>query len=76
MPIREIDQSEWYPVFELDADPTYVFPVVDMPQELIDRYERAFDEFDLVQGILRKLTEDTSQHLQKPFSPAPEEGKK
>jgi hypothetical protein len=52
-----IEQEEWWPVYEIsEPDITCKFDVaVEIPDELIARYEACMKEFDSVQNELRAL---------------------
>lgn len=53
----EIYQDEWYLVFDLSkaATPEYGGRVMEISDELRERYEKAFDEFNAVQKELKTL---------------------
>jgi hypothetical protein len=53
---RYIYSAEWYPVFELHRNEEDTFGVaVQIPEELVHRYAKAYAEFKAVQTILREL---------------------
>lgn len=49
-----ISKTEWYPVWVLDTIEGYGTEV-DIPQDLIDRYQANMKVFDEIQSELRKL---------------------
>lgn len=56
MPLKAINREEWWPVFTLtDPDPPEHDPVVDIPQELLDRYEAAGAAWFKVQQDIERL---------------------
>lgn len=52
MPSIKIDKDEWYPVFCIS---THYGVEVEVPQDLIERWDKAEQEFDAVQAIVGKL---------------------
>jgi len=53
MPKVKISKSEWWPVYVLGV----WGDDVELPQELIDRYEAALKEFDEVQDLIQDAYE-------------------
>jgi hypothetical protein len=47
-----IDWDEWYPMYSICKKGRKVF---DLPVETVERWKRAFAEFDAVQEEMRKL---------------------
>lgn len=56
---RRLDVDEWYPVYSLEVElRTYAGDIlVEVPQELVDRYERIMAEFSAMQAELRAIDE-------------------
>lgn len=48
--------DEWFPVYEIGE--TAYGKFVDFPEELLEEYERIFNEFEAMQEVLRKLHEE------------------
>ncbi|CAB4130947.1 hypothetical protein UFOVP128_44 [uncultured Caudovirales phage] len=56
---RWVETNEWYPVYELHRDGAAPFEQeVHIPETLVQRYAKAYQEFRAVQDILRGLCEE------------------
>ena len=56
---RWIDEEEWYPVYELHRNEEDCYgTAVQIPEDLVHRYAKAYAEFKAVQTILRNLYEE------------------
>ena len=49
-----IVKDEWYPVFYIDNAMSYG-PILDLPEDLIQRWEKISNEFDQIQRELGNL---------------------
>lgn len=52
---REIKKEEWWPVFEIAAA---AGSPIDIPDNLVEEYERNIKEFDRIQAVLKGLYGD------------------
>lgn len=53
----QIRQEEWWPVLEVELEGQVAwrrFEPVELPAQLVHDYRRAFEEFERVQGELRR----------------------
>lgn len=55
---RWIDEEEWYPVYELHREDSGMSTAVHVPEDLVQRYAKAYAEFKSVQMILQSLYEE------------------
>lgn len=57
MTLKCIEQEEWWPVLRLSDESYYGRTPLDVPDELLKRYEQCMVEFTYVQKELRKIYE-------------------